>query len=148
MPEPHVSIIIMISCRLCCWSAERKPLPREPDVGEQPGVSHGGRLLDAQNEAATQAYNTEALDSCENCGRTFLPDRWANVVIFKFQCQLGDQSPPSELVSGFFRALVSCLGQYYPSAITSPIDIPTAKIPPPNPPHCPCRPITFLFWPD
>ena len=33
--------------------------------------------LEAHNEAASRAYNDTALDACENCGRTFLPDRLA-----------------------------------------------------------------------
>ena len=52
--------------------AERKPLPKEPEVGDQLG---GGGSLAAQNEAAQQVFNNEALEACENCGRTFLKDR-------------------------------------------------------------------------
>lgn len=53
--------------------AERKPLPKEPEVGgDQLG---GGGSLAAQNEAAQQVFNNEALEACENCGRTFVKDR-------------------------------------------------------------------------
>lgn len=56
-------------------AAERKPLPKEPII-DSDGLGSGGALsLDAQNEAATQVFNTEALESCEHCGRTFLKDR-------------------------------------------------------------------------
>ena len=35
----------------------------------------GGYNLDAINAQAFDTYNTQALVPCENCGRTFLPDR-------------------------------------------------------------------------
>lgn len=57
-----------------CWrcAAERKPLPKEPAIGR--GGEAAG-LLDAQNQAATEVFNTESLEACEHCGRTFLQDR-------------------------------------------------------------------------
>lgn len=65
-------------CYRCSCTAERKPLPKEPDIGG--GGKHTGEmgemgLLDAQNEAATQVFNTESLETCEHCGRTFMEDR-------------------------------------------------------------------------
>lgn len=44
------------------------------------GGSGGGGVpsaaeLDAMNALATAAFNTEALDTCEHCGRTFLPEK-------------------------------------------------------------------------
>jgi hypothetical protein len=35
----------------------------------------GGYNMDQMNEQAFDTYNTQALVPCENCGRTFLPDR-------------------------------------------------------------------------
>ncbi|CBN76660.1 conserved unknown protein [Ectocarpus siliculosus] len=52
--------------------SERKPLPQEPDAGDPLG---GKGSLEAQNEAATQVFNTESLEACANCGRTFLKER-------------------------------------------------------------------------
>lgn len=53
-------------------SAERKPLPKEPEADDPLG---GKGSLEAQNEAATQVFNTESLEACANCGRTFLKER-------------------------------------------------------------------------
>lgn len=55
--------------------AERKPLPNEPGVGGDPLGGGGGGSLAAQNEAAQLVFNNEALEACENCGRTFLKER-------------------------------------------------------------------------
>eukprot|EP00904_Undaria_pinnatifida_P010677 jgi/Undpi1/673/HiC_scaffold_10.g04137.m1 len=55
-------------------AAERKPLPTEPKVAVEQGHEDAG-LLEAQNEAATQVFNNEALQACEHCGRTFMEDR-------------------------------------------------------------------------
>ncbi|CAM9096633.1 unnamed protein product, partial [Ectocarpus fasciculatus] len=52
--------------------SERKPLPKEPEAGDPLG---GKGSLEAQNEAATQVFNTESLEACANCGRTFLKER-------------------------------------------------------------------------
>lgn len=48
-------------------------MPQEPEVGDQLG--DGGGSLAAQNEAAQQVFNNEALEACGNCGRTFLKER-------------------------------------------------------------------------
>ncbi|CAM9130552.1 unnamed protein product, partial [Pylaiella littoralis] len=53
--------------------SERKPLPNEPDADDS--MSGKRPSLDAQNEAATQVFNKEALEGCRNCGRTFLKER-------------------------------------------------------------------------
>lgn len=60
-----------------CFAAERKPLPTEPKVGVEQGQQghQDAGLLEAQNEAATQVFNNEALQACEHCGRTFMEDR-------------------------------------------------------------------------
>lgn len=64
-------------CGLFFFAAERKPLPTEPKVGVEPGQPghEDAGLLEAQNEAATQVFNNEALQACEHCGRTFMEDR-------------------------------------------------------------------------
>merc|ERR1712166_315977 len=49
-------------------SSERRPCPTAPQV--EPGMSK-----QEYNEAATQKWDKEALLPCQNCGRTFLPDR-------------------------------------------------------------------------
>ena len=57
---------------------ERRPLPEPPRgfdeivVGAR-GMS-GEQLEEFRNEAFNE-YNTKALVKCDNCGRTFLPDR-------------------------------------------------------------------------
>eukprot|EP01138_Halocafeteria_seosinensis_P006023 gb/GECG01006156.1/.p1 GENE.gb/GECG01006156.1/~~gb/GECG01006156.1/.p1 ORF type:complete len:166 (+),score=20.47 gb/GECG01006156.1/:1-498(+) len=77
---------------------QRRPLPQPPSSfqsNEGGGVqgSPGGRPqtapqgngatgwspaeLQARNEAAMKTFNEESLQKCENCGRTFLPDRLA-----------------------------------------------------------------------
>lgn len=61
-------------------AGERKPLPREPQVGHQEGAGTQD-VLDAQNDAAMQAFNEDALDTCQHCGRSFLVDRWAGSLI-------------------------------------------------------------------
>ena len=38
-------------------------------------MSGGGYNMDEMNAQAFDTYNTQALVPCENCGRTFLPDR-------------------------------------------------------------------------
>ena len=38
-------------------------------------MSAGGYGMDAMNAQAYDTYNNQALVPCENCGRTFLPDR-------------------------------------------------------------------------
>ena len=79
---------------------ERKKLPEDPMLkfagggggydnevssggagsGGGGGGGGGGRLptakeLEEINRASTQAFNTEALDTCAHCGRTFLPEK-------------------------------------------------------------------------
>mmetsp|Transcript_13489 Transcript_13489/g.20274 ORF Transcript_13489/g.20274 Transcript_13489/m.20274 type:complete len:279 (-) Transcript_13489:294-1130(-) len=74
---------------------ERKPLPNDPFASSDPlpasnsssqnstrplASTGGGKIpsqaeLDAMNAAATAAYNTEALDTCAFCGRSFLPEK-------------------------------------------------------------------------
>lgn len=61
---------------LRCVTGERKPLPREPQVGHEEGAGKRD-MLDAQNDAAMQAFNEDALDTCQHCGRSFLTDRLA-----------------------------------------------------------------------
>ncbi len=82
--SPITLLVCMLSVRRSLTrknekKAERKPLPKEPDVGGQ----LGGSSLDAQNEAAQQVFNEEALEACEHCGRTFMKDR---LVIHQKSC--------------------------------------------------------------
>jgi len=47
---------------------ERRPVPQKPDLD-------AGMTLEEKNETLAQHWNTEVLEPCPNCGRTFLPDR-------------------------------------------------------------------------
>eukprot|EP00928_Gymnodinium_smaydae_P036295 TRINITY_DN25389_c0_g2_i6.p1 TRINITY_DN25389_c0_g2~~TRINITY_DN25389_c0_g2_i6.p1 ORF type:complete len:446 (-),score=46.53 TRINITY_DN25389_c0_g2_i6:557-1894(-) len=49
-------------------SGQRRPLPQRPDVT----VSGD---LEQYNKAAQEKFNDEGMMACQNCGRTFLPDR-------------------------------------------------------------------------
>ncbi|XP_059158370.1 zinc finger protein 474-like isoform X2 [Physella acuta] len=52
----------------------RRPEPRKPEVRTLAGNKSGTYDVDAVNEAAWQSAQAN-LCPCENCGRTFLPDR-------------------------------------------------------------------------
>jgi hypothetical protein len=58
---------------------ERKQLPTPPENFER-AIASGDiehmdeRAINAQNTAAFDSYNTEALDSCPHCGRSFLAE--------------------------------------------------------------------------
>uniref|UniRef100_A0A2C9JJT7 C2HC/C3H-type domain-containing protein n=1 Tax=Biomphalaria glabrata TaxID=6526 RepID=A0A2C9JJT7_BIOGL len=52
----------------------RRPEPRKPEVRAVAGSKSGTYDVDAMNEAAWQSAQAN-LVPCDNCGRTFLPDR-------------------------------------------------------------------------
>jgi hypothetical protein len=66
---------------------ERKPVPKAPAAieqalnGKSSNNKRGGRSvmsateMQAQNEAAFNAYNSNSLNACPHCGRTFLAER-------------------------------------------------------------------------
>jgi len=54
---------------------ERKRIPLPPE--SFPNVLAGDKNIEAYNEEASQSYKKNVLESCPNCGRTFLPDRLA-----------------------------------------------------------------------
>ena len=57
------------------WEREHgKPAP-EPEVEMPLGAPMGSKQWEQFNEAAQQKFNTDTLQACPNCGRTFLPDR-------------------------------------------------------------------------
>ena len=71
--------------------SERKPLPKLPnDVDEMD--------LKARNEAALKLYNDIALEACQFCGRTFLPDR-LQVHLRSCAKNHGHEWPPKERVA-------------------------------------------------
>ncbi len=64
-------------------------------------LSAGGTYdMDAMNNQAFDTYNKEALVPCENCGRTFLPDR---LIVHQRSCKPkdGSSSKPSKPAAAF-----------------------------------------------
>ena len=56
---------------------ERRPVPQKPKSFEDVKVGGKGaaKAMDEYNDEAFKNYNDNALEPCERCGRTFLPDR-------------------------------------------------------------------------
>lgn len=105
---------------------ERKKLPEDPMLrlmGESAGGGGGGsssmkggspmpsaKDLEEINKLSTAAFNTEALDTCEYCGRTFLPEK---LVIHNRSCTA--ETPARKLTDGVKRGN----GPYTPSVTPS-----------------------------
>ena len=59
------------------------------DIKIKPGTKTQTDEMEEYNKQAYEDYNTKALDKCENCGRTFLPER---LVIHLRSCLKGTGS--------------------------------------------------------
>jgi len=79
--------------------AQRRPVPEPVQVGE-------GESKEEYNEKTLKKWNDEVLLPCENCGRTFLPDR---LEIHRRSCRSADGSllPPTMNSRGR-RSLGNC----------------------------------------
>lgn len=56
---------------------ERRPCPQKPKTFDDIKIGGKGaaKAMEDYNEEAFKNYNEKALEPCERCGRTFLPDR-------------------------------------------------------------------------
>lgn len=56
---------------------DRRPVPQKPKSFDEVKVGGAGasKAMDEYNDEAFKNYNEHALEPCERCGRTFLPDR-------------------------------------------------------------------------
>jgi hypothetical protein len=69
------STSLEIHQRTCAQRYEQeygRPAPPAPAVPKSGGKA---AALEAQNLAAFEAFQTESLEPCPHCARTFLPDR-------------------------------------------------------------------------
>ena len=57
--------------------SERRPLPKEPKNFDDVVTGKGDGNRDAYNDEAFKEYNENALERCDGCARTFLPDSFA-----------------------------------------------------------------------
>ncbi|XP_069083101.1 zinc finger protein 474-like isoform X2 [Pleurodeles waltl] len=82
------------------WHAENESLPkhlrRKPPKKPEPSPD-GSHSVSAENEAAWESSKAQLL-SCENCGRTFLPER---LLVHQRSCKPKDGSNSVTLKSGY-----------------------------------------------
>jgi hypothetical protein len=98
---------------------ERKKLPEDPMLRFSAGGGSEGsspmptaKELEEINKLSTVAFNTEALDTCAYCGRTFLPEK---LVIHNRSCTA--ENPARKLADGVRRGNTS-------SAVSTPAATP------------------------